>query len=94
MFTSLSTWLLRPYISYQYGKSGIKKLYKYNRIKRRKKSKGSKLFDRMSTTKEKPEPDKFNPELLGDGNVDGNQDEDRDKDSLRQDTNINGSRAY
>lgn len=38
MFTSLSTWVLRPYISFQYSKSGVKKLYKYSRTKRRKRT--------------------------------------------------------
>lgn len=36
MFTSCSTWLLKPYIAYQYGKSSIKKLYKYTRTRRHK----------------------------------------------------------
>ena len=38
MFTSLTTWLLRPYIGFQYSKSGVKKLYKYSRTKRRKRT--------------------------------------------------------
>ena len=35
MFTNLSTWILKPYISFQFRKSSIKKLYKYNRTKRK-----------------------------------------------------------
>jgi len=33
MFTSLITWILRSYVSFQYQKSTIKKLYHYSRIK-------------------------------------------------------------
>ena len=34
MFTNLSTWVLKKYISFQFMKSGIKKLYKYSRTKK------------------------------------------------------------
>jgi hypothetical protein len=37
MFTNLSGWLLKPYAAYQFRKSSIKKLYKYNRVKKQKK---------------------------------------------------------
>ena len=33
MFTSLSLWILKPYIAYQFGKSSIKKLYKHSKVK-------------------------------------------------------------
>ena len=43
MFTNLTTWFLKPYIGFQYSKSGVKKLYKYNRTKRRKRSQFEKI---------------------------------------------------
>jgi hypothetical protein len=36
MFTSISTWILKPYISFQFKKSSIKKLYNYSRVRRNK----------------------------------------------------------
>lgn len=48
MFTSVTSWLLRPYIAFQYGKSSVKKLYKYNRTK--KKSKVVSQDDNKQTT--------------------------------------------
>ena len=43
MFTNLTTWFLKPYIGFQYSKSGVKKLYKYNRTKRKKRSQMDKI---------------------------------------------------
>jgi len=34
MFTNCSTWLLKPYISFQFRKSSIKKLYQYHRTRK------------------------------------------------------------
>lgn len=57
MFTSLASWLLRPYVSFQYNKSSIKKLYKYSRTKRRKRTMAEKiqLAHQMKIEQEEPE---------------------------------------
>ena len=65
LFTGLTNWLLRPYIGFQYSKSGVKNLYKYSRTKRRKRT----LKDKIEIQREQTEVEAMRKEAGAAGGV-------------------------